>query len=595
MLLWYNQINNKFTKKTTTMTEQIFLSLSVIIGVVLISLRIMKLLKQPMIIGYILAWTIISIFMPIVLQENHAIETFAHIGISFLLFIVWLELNLKIIKDVGKSAITGGVLQVILTSLIGYGLGLLLGFETMTALYLWIGFAFSSTIVILKLLADKGNTETVYGRLSIGILIVQDIIVMLLFVAISTFDQISASGNGLIVASVLLAKIIWLGIGLFLISKYILPKVTAKIAESQEYLFLFSIGRCLILWSIFFLLGFSIEIWALVAGITLASSAYKFEIMSKVKPLKDFFIIMFFVLLGSRIVFPIETKYILPIIVFVLFVLIIKPLIVSLIMWIMWHSKKNSFLTWTALWQISEFSFLLIMIGITSWHIQEKWIISFVTIIGLITIAISSYQILYWHKIFNKIKKNKFILKILPWKKRHYHKTKDGEFDIMLFGYGRFGSELYKSLTPKVQKNMLIIDENPDVIAQLQQNRTPCIYGDAWEIDFINELNLKKTKMVISTIKDYDDIILLIKTIKKHNQKIIIILISHNTTEAVKFYKEGADYIILPHYIWARHASLLLENYGFDITKFIEQKELQLHEFSKNTEKWLAKLLKGMI
>ena len=554
----------------------------------------MKLLKQPMIIWYILAGTLISIFVPTLLQENHAIETFAHIGISFLLFIVGLELNLKIIKDVWKSSIIAWILQVVLSALIGYWLGVLLGFEWLTAIYLWIGCAFSSTIVILKLLSDKWNTHSVYWRLSIWILIVQDLIVMLLFLAISTIEQLSTWG-WLMVGGMLLAKIIWLGLWIYIIWKYILPIATKKIAESQEHLFLFSIWRCLILGSIFYLLWFSIEIWALVAGITLASSDYKFEIMSKVKPLRDFFVVLFFVLLGSRIKFPIPGEYFLPIVVFTLFILVIKPLIITIILSKIWHTKKNNILTWLSLGQISEFSFILIMMWIAHGHIQDEWLLSMITIVWLISIAVSSYNILYGQKIFNRIKSHKKILKLIPWKNKHYIKNNNDKHEIILFGYGRFGSELFDTLTRKSRKKIFVVDQDPNIIKDLNTDGISNLYWDVGEIDFLEEINVKETKMVISTIKNYDDNLILLKTLKKENPKIIFLMISHSTEEASSFYEEWADYVILPHHLGAHHTSMLLETLGYDVKSFIEQKEIQLLELSHNKKNKIKKILKNLI
>jgi hypothetical protein len=225
------------------------------------------------------------------------------------------------------------------------------------------------------------------------------------------------------------------------------------------------------------------------------------------------------------------------------------------------------------------------MMGINFGHIKDPEILSMITIIGLITITISSYQILYGHKIFEYIKKNKFFLYLIPGKKKSYKHNDAGEYEIMLFGYGRFGKELYQTLNKKATKNMLVIDEDPVLINELQENNIDCMYGDVGELDFLNELNVSKTKMIISTIKNYDDTILLIKTMKKNNPHIILILISHNTDEAIKFYKEGADYIVLPHFVGAHHTGMLLETYGFDIKKFIEKKEIQLIELDQKLSK----------
>jgi len=556
------------------MTEQIFTYLSIIIWVVLITMWVTKVFKQPIIIWYIIAGTILSIAVPNILHENFAIETFSSIWIAFLLFIVWLELNPKIIKDIWKTAISTWFLQVLITTIIWFFIGILLWFEKLTSLYLAVWFAFSSTIVILKLLSDKWNTDTVFGKLSIWILIVQDLIVMLLFIAISTIKQIQNWWD-LRVIAILTLKIVWLTVGLFVISKYILPIATKKIAESQEYLFLFSIWWCLILWSIFYILWFSLEIWALVAWMTLANSQYKFEIMSKIKPLRDFFVVIFFVLLGSRIAFPIETKFILPIIIFSIFVMLIKPIITTLILWFKWHTKKNSFLTWISLGQISEFSFILVMIGISMGHIKTDWILSFVTIIWLITITFSSYWILYEERVFN-IAKKLWIIKFLPGKQNKTNKIPKHKYEIILIWYWRFWQKLFDSIQKKSTSQILVIDSHPEIISSLESRRIPCVYWDAWEIDLRDEIDTQKIKMIISTIKDYDSNRLILKHIKQKNPDTIIMIISHNNQEALNFYENWADYVILPHHIWADYASGLLESYWFDIKKFILQKEEQL-------------------
>ncbi|MEI8091904.1 MAG: cation:proton antiporter [bacterium] len=152
---------------------------------------------------------------------------------------------------------------------------------------------------------------------------------------------------------------------MYLISKYVIPKITPKIAESQEFLFLFAIGRCMIMGAIFHYFGLGIEFGTLIAGIALSNSNFKYEITSKVKSLRDFFIVMYFVLLGSQVNFAGTARLIPMIIIFTLFVLIIKPLITMIIFGLMGHTKKNNFLAGSSLGQMSEFSFLLIGMGIS--------------------------------------------------------------------------------------------------------------------------------------------------------------------------------------------------------------------------------------
>lgn len=570
------------------MAEQIFVSLSIVIGIVLVSMGIMKVFKQPMIIWYIVAGTAISLFFPSLLQANSAFQSFGNLGIALLLFMVGMELNPSIIKDLGKTSMIAWFFQVLLTGLLWYGIATIMGFETMTSIFLAIGFAFSSTIVVLKLIGDKEEIESTYGRLSIGILIVQDLIVMLLILWMATFKSVSQTSSALVIIS-LIAKVVGLAVGLYFISRYFIPKITKKIAESQEYLFLFSIGRCFILWAIFYRLGFGIEIGTLVAWITLANSSYRFEITSRIKPLKDFFIVIFFVLLWSHVDFwSIHVSMLIPLVVFSLFVLIIKPVITMIILWALGHTRKNNFLTWSALGQISEFSFLIVTMGITSWYIKDPTILSMVTLIGLLTIAGSSYFMIYGDKIYAFIKP---VLSFLPWVRNDEHKkTNKKNYEIAIFWYGRFGSNIYETLK-KTHKDILVIDENPWIIKHLQKNKIPCIYGDISDIDFLEELNFKKSKMIISTVKNFDENMILLKIIKQRHPNLIIILVSNHIHEAIKLYEQGADYVILPHYIGIDHTSLMLEEYWFDIQKFMENKKNLVHDLKNRHQDLMIEAL----
>ncbi len=570
------------------MEEQVFVSLGIVLWIVLLSVGLMKILKQPMIIWYIIAGTAISLFLPWLLQANIAFQSFGNLGIALLLFIVGMELNPVIIKDLGKTSLIAWVFQVAITGWLWYLVATMVWFDTITSMFLAIGFAFSSTIVVLKLLWDRDDLESTSGRLSIGILIVQDLMVMLLILWIATFKNIDQGSSILFIVS-LWAKIIGLAIGMYWVGKYFIPMITKRIAESQEYLFLFSIGRCFILGALFHRLWFGIEIGTLIAWITLANSSYRFEITSRIKPLRDFFIVIFFVLLGSHVNFATTNMtMILPLLIFVVFVLIIKPIITMIILGFLWHIRKNNFLTWISLWQISEFSFLIVTMGITSWYIKDPTTLSMLTLVGLITIAGSSYSVVYGEKMYYVLKP---VLRLLPWvRNREYKRINTKEYEIMIFGYGRFWSNVYDTLH-KTHEDILIVDQHPGIITHLQKSKIPCIYGDIGDIDFLEELNLKDTKMIISTVKKIDENIVLLKTIKQHNPNLIIILVSNHIHEALKLYEQGADYVILPHYIGVDHTSLMLEEYGFDIQKFMENKKTLVNDLKNRHQDLMIEML----
>ncbi|PIN76617.1 sodium:proton exchanger, partial [Candidatus Woesearchaeota archaeon CG10_big_fil_rev_8_21_14_0_10_47_5] len=417
------------------MEISIFVELSMIIIIAVIVTGLMRLLKQPLIIGYILTGVILSPYFLNIIRSTDAISVFAQIGIALLLFIVGLNLNPRIIKDVGKVSLITGVGQVIFTSVIGFFLGRLLGFSTIASIYIAIALAFSSTVIITKLLSDKGDMETLYGRISIGFLIVQDLVAILVLMVIASIP------TGLSF-STLVFGIILKGLGLllllFLVGAYILPPICKAVAKSQEFLLLFSIGWCLALASLFYYMNFSIEIGALLAGITLSVSAYRYEICSKMKPLRDFFIILFFILLGSQMAFANISQYIIPILVFSAFILIGNPLIVMALMGLLGYSKRNSFLAGLTVAQISEFSLILIILGVKVGHLTNE-VLSIVTVIGLITIAGSTYLILYADKIYPLLSRYLGVFERKGKKVDEHRYHSDGDYDLILFGYNRIG------------------------------------------------------------------------------------------------------------------------------------------------------------
>ncbi len=550
------------------MAGDIFIELSIIICVAVLIAGIMRFLKQPLIISYIITGIIVGPYLINIIHSTETIAIFSHIGVALLLFIVGLSLSPKIIKEVGKVSLVTGIGQVIFTSLIGFFISKLLGFSTIVSVYVAIALTFSSTIIIMKLLSDKGDTETLYGKIAIGFLIIQDLIVILILIAISSIPN-GFSFNILFFGTILRGSSLL--VLLFLIGIYILPRITKVIARSQEFLLLFSIGWCLVLASLFYYLNFSMEIGALLAGVTLALSPYRYEIESKMKPLRDFFIVLFFILLGSQMSFVDITSYIIPIIIFSAFILVGNPLIVMVLMGLLGYTKRNSFLAGLTVAQISEFSLILIALGVKVGHLTNE-ILSFITAVGLITIAGSAYMILHADKLYNYLSKYLGVFERRGKKvdEHRYHKHK--VYDIILFGCDNIGYDLLDSLK-KIKKKFLVVDYNPEIIIDLAKERIDCRYGDASDSELLDKLNFSKAKMVISTIPNFDTNCLLIHKIRESNKKTIIIVVSHRIDRAIELYDKGATYIIMPHFLGGEHASKILSKHGLDINRFLKEKE----------------------
>ncbi len=547
------------------MSVSVFLELSIIIALATIIAIVVRLLKQPLIIAYIITGIIASPYLFGVMQSDGTVALFSQIGIVFLLFVVGLNLRPNIIRDVGKISLLLGLGQVLLTFFFGFLLSRFLHFSFIESLYLSFALTFSSTIIVMKLLSDKRDLDTLYGKISAGVLIIQDIFVIFILLFIASFSHkqdfftmiVGSLANGLML----------LGVFFFLI--YLMPRIGSFFARSQEFLFLFSLSVLLGFASLAYYFEFSIEIGALIAGVALSMTPYSYEISSKMKPLRDFFMILFFVSLGSQMTFGNITAYIVPIILLSLFVLLVKPLIIMAIMALFGYPKRVNFFTGFTLAQISEFSLVLIALGIKNNQLSQD-VLSLITAVGLITIAGSSYFIHYSSALYTSFNNrlNLFERKRL----RYFDLDKKKKYDILLFGYNRIGFDLVESFK-KLKKKFFIVDYNPEIVNKLTKQRVPCLYGDADDNELLDELNLGTFKMIVSTVPDFETNILLIEKIRVLNKKSIVMVVSHDIQEAKELYVQGATYVIMSHFLGGSYTSLLISKYGFHLNKFLKEKK----------------------
>ncbi len=556
---------------------EVFTQLSLIILIVLGVSFIIRLLKQPLIIAYIISGIIVGPYFLGILPGIEAVYTFSEIGIALLLFIVGLHLTPRVIKEVGKISLITGLGQIFFTAVIGYFIAVMLGFAPITAVYIAIALTFSSTIIILKLLSDKGDLDNLYGKISIGFLLVQDFVAILALIVISSF---STGENFFSTIGLTLLKGAGLVAILAPISIFVLPKFQKFFAKSQEFLFIFSIAWGLGLASLFYFAGLSIEIGALIAGVLLSVSPYHLEMSSRLKPLRDFFIISFFLLLGAQIAIGNIGSLIIPSIVFSLLIIIGNPLIVMALMGLEGFTKKTSFFAGLTVAQIGEFSLIVIALGARVGHISNE-ILSLITLTSLITIGICTFLVLYSKKIYPFISKYLSIFE----KKRIREKRKISKnTDAVLFGYNRIGFGILTSLK-KIKKNYLVVDFNPNVISDLQKLGIPSVYGDVDDDSLLRELPLKNLKLAISTIPDFETNELLIKTIKTENPKTIIIVRAHTIEDAMGLYKEGADYVLTPHFLGGEYLAKMLKEIKTDEEGYKKEREKHIKMLKQRFEK----------
>lgn len=522
-----------------------------------------RFLKQPSILAYILAGLIVGPIGQLQLEGKEVLQVMGELGVTMLLFMVGLDLRLRELRIIGKVALFTGVAQIVFTSLAGYIICLALGFSQMASLYISIALTFSSTIVIVKLLSDKKDLNSLYGKISIGFLLVQDFFAILALIFLSGFNSASgATMSPFGFLSVILKGFILFAIVLYL-SKYVIPRFIDKIAHSAETLFLFSVAWALGVASVVSssLVGFSIEIGGFLAGLALANSSESFYIVAKVKSLRDFFITIFFVVLGMSMNISSLSLVLVPAFILSLFVLIGNPIIVMIIMGIMGYRKRTSFLAGLTVAQISEFSLIIVFLGNKLGHISTE-VTSLVTVVGIITFTGSTYMILHGDFLYRMFRR---YLTIFERKKtlEETGEVKELENHVVLIGANRTGGSILEALLEE-KENVVVVDFNPDVIKELIQRNVPTLFGDIADIDIQEKAQLHKAKLVISTVTDIKDNLSLIKDQKKIKNGAKIIVVATEPQDAKVLYRAGADYVIIPRVLGGRHLAALIKENNLD-------------------------------
>jgi Kef-type K+ transport system membrane component KefB len=560
------------------MISEALIYISLIISVSAVLAILARVIKQPPIIAYLIAGVLVG---PLFLNwiglggSSEFIQAFARIGVAFLLFIVGLSLDFRLFKDIGKVSTIAGLVEIIGVGIIGFFISAWMGFSSITSVYIGAAIAFSSTVVVVKILSDKREMDSLHGKIALGILIIQDIVASIFLMAIPI---IGGDNNFEVLLKELGIACIVIAI-VFFISALFFKRFLNYLARSQEALFLFGIAWALVLATLFYKLGFSMEIGALIAGMSLASSKYALDLSGKMKPLRDFFIVLFFVFFGSQLTGPITGTIVRDALILSAAVMILKPLVVMITLKWLGYTKRTNFLTSLSLAQISEFSLILMLLGFTLGHIPKE-VMDIAVLVSLITIGISAYTINASHYILSKLSR---FLKMFEGKIGESEANKAKTYDILLFGYHRIGRKLIETIY-KMGKTYAIVDYDPKTIVMLAGKKIDCFYGDAENRDFLNELNLEKTKLIISTIPDLNSNLAIAEELKSVNPDCIFIATADHQSESLMLYDAGADYVILPHSLGGGYAAQMIKSFGVNKEKYRRMGKEHKKNIQKNRE-----------
>lgn len=534
-----------------------FSQIATLLVVAAVAGSIAKLFKQPLLIGYLFAGFILSFFG--IVTEVEVFSGLGQIGVALLLFLVGLEMNLRELPTIGKIALYTGIGQILFTSTIGFLLATAFGFGTIPSLYFAIALAFSSTIIIVKLLSEKNDLGSLYGKISVGFLLVQDFVAVgiLMFLAglgrgsLGIYDYLFIAGKGL-----LLMGLVWI------LSKRFLTVVFDKfLAKSQELLFIASIAWALGVASfIAGPAGFTLEIGGFLAGLALSTLPEHLQIASKTRPLRDFFLTIFFLLLGTKLVVANLGGVILPALAFSLFVLVGNPIIVLSILGFLGHKKRTSFLSGLTVAQISEFSLIITAMGVTLGHLTEPQL-AMVILVAVITMTVSTYLILGADKIYIRIKDSLKIFERSVPKEIPVVEEKELKDHVLLVGADRTGRVLIPILRRKSEA-FLVVDFNPRIFKVLTADKVPVLFGDITDPEIVELSQVGKAKLVISTISNLQDNLVLLEQLRMLKKKPMTMFTALTREDALKLYEAGADYVIVPERIAGEHIKHVLSVYG---------------------------------
>jgi Kef-type K+ transport system membrane component KefB len=455
--------------------------------------------RIPSIVAYIVAGLLLGPVLGII-TVSHEVEIISEVGIALLLFLVGLELSLQKIRDVGRVAVYAGLGQVIFTAAGGFGLCMLLGFGTVESIFIATALTFSSTVVVVKLLDQKKELDSVYGRIAVGIFLVQDLVVIVALTLLSGLARGEDAGAMELLGQVGLA---FGGMAILLLvawgaSRWALGPAFRWIARRPEALFIVALSWCFALVLGAEALGISVEIGAFLAGISLAQLPYHGELRRRVHPLMNFFIAVFFVSLGAQMEFQAAAAQWVPAVVLSLFVLIGNPLIFLLIITRMGYKRETAFLTSVTVAQISEFSFVLAALGLSTGVIGED-ILSLIAVVGLTTIAVSAYMILYNHQLFRVLDRTP----LLGVFRRAGEADSEDEEEVtvrsghvIVVGMNVLGRRLARDFHQRGLE-VVAIDTDP---AKLEGLAADTILGNAEYLSVLDEAGLERAGLLVSAL-----------------------------------------------------------------------------------------------
>lgn len=550
------------TRELILLNPSILVSISLIVIVAALFAFFSKLLKQELILAYIIAGIVLGPLVFGLIKDQRLITGFAEIGITLLLFTAGIEISLKKLRETMNTSLIVGFLQVFFVTLASFFVLIAFKFSIVEAIWLGIAVSFSSTVVITKILSDKNELNTLHGRFIIGIMLAQDILaIMALAILTKNLTWIFVLISFLKITAMILLAIIL---------SFFLKPIIRKASNSTELLFMISLAFLFLFVLFAYFLNLSIAIGAFIAGVALANTPYKIEVSTRIKPLRDFFSVLFFVSIGLLLT-NLSIGIILPVIAMLFVLIIIEPFVTALFLRIRGYEPKTSLQIGFSFAQLSEFTLVLTLTALGLGIISNR-AFDIIVLTAVISIAITPYTMKLAKPLNGTLGYLLSLIKTNAKREKPYFTP--GKKTIFLVGSHRMGSIFLKHLE-KIKDKVIVLDFNPEIISALEKKKISCMYGDLDNINILNRLPLKNIEIVISTVPEKDDGLLLIKYFKKINPDAIIVLTAQRIDEALELYARGADYVIMPLISSAEYFMEKLSNPSKENFKKLKKEQIE--------------------
>jgi Kef-type K+ transport system membrane component KefB len=529
---------------------------------------ILKFLKQPIFLAHIIVGLFVgSYFLPnFELRSNNQ---YFEIITSLLLFIGGLTVNLKHFKELGEFTIVKNSLAFLLISIVFYFGLTFLGFEVLESITLALAISLSSVVILNKVATDDYLHRNLFNKIAQTHLLVQTLFLTLILVFLNSFtanrfetDFYETLINNTLKTLILIAN-------LYLFSRYFITRIEKFIVTSSEFLFIFVIGFGFTVVSLFKFLNLSYELGALLAGIMLSIHAFSFELLSRLKVIRELVLLGFFVFLGAGLDFNVFSDKFLLVLILVLLVLVIKVVINLFVERLFRTPVRDNFFSSISLVSLSEFSIVIVLLAVTSGILNYE----IFSVLGFTYIILAVLNIYFIkHRVFIY---DKYFDLIQIFKSKHELNEKLPETDVVLIGCGKLGFDFLESY--KYLKNkFLVIDYDFDVLNKLKKLKINNYYGDISDMSVFESLPYLKSKLIYSSIADSEINAELLRRLKIRKYSGVKIVVSYSYSDTLEFYRLGADYVVMPEYISGKFVADLTLNFGFDSKKYLVEKSSHL-------------------